>query len=40
VKKVGRAQASDKKYDTELGTHGVTDILRLAVAVEGGKRLS
>lgn len=30
-----RAQVLDKKYDTELTAHGVTDILRLAIAVEG-----
>jgi len=30
-----RTQVSDKKYDTELTAHGVTDILRLAIAVEG-----
>ena len=30
-----RTQVLAKKYDTELNAHGVTDILRLAIAVEG-----
>ncbi|MBE2209301.1 MAG: AAA family ATPase [Saprospiraceae bacterium] len=30
-----RTQVLDKKYDAELTAHGVTDILRLAIAVEG-----
>jgi heme/copper-type cytochrome/quinol oxidase subunit 1 len=30
-----RSKVLDKKYDTELTAHGVTDILRLAIAVEG-----
>jgi len=30
-----RAQVLAKKYDTELMAHGVADILRLAIAVEG-----
>jgi len=30
-----RTQVLDKKYDTELIAQGVTDILRLAIAVEG-----
>jgi hypothetical protein len=30
-----RAQVLAKKYDTELLAHGVADILRLAIAVEG-----
>ncbi len=30
-----RAQALGKRYDTELQAHGVKDILRIAIAVEG-----
>jgi hypothetical protein len=32
-----RAQILDNQYDTELLAHGVTDILRLAIAVDGKK---
>jgi hypothetical protein len=32
-----RTQILDNKYDAELIAHGVTDILRLAIAVEGKK---
>ncbi len=30
-----RTQALSKRYDTELQAHGVKDILRIAIAVEG-----
>ena len=30
-----RAQLLAKQYDTEITAHGVTDILGLAIAVEG-----